>query len=188
MINDKPINDLYHYAVYTEQLCDVLRDHPDFLDNLVFPNETRTTKFKEIFIAMWYNYEVTGETIEESKTYIDNLFKKKVDYYNELLDAYETQINMLDGRLETISTTSNRDISDTTSNENIDLPNKVTSQEYITDKQKGNREHQDNYTNTINIKGRENVIELKRQYMKLLRNVYEEFAKEFEVCFITLYS
>lgn len=152
------------YTRYTITLKDLLDREPTFLDNIfVFSKEEQSNKFKKVFVGMYWNYEICGETINEFRLMLEGIFKTKVDYYQEMLDAYETQINMLDG------------VKSNALVENIDLPNKKTDKEYISSKVK---------TTTS---GGINVIELKKQYLNLLRNLYEDFSKDFMNCFIQWY-
>ena len=95
----------YQYAKYTQTLYDTLIDEPDLLDNFKFIINSRTSKFKDIFKATWNGYEIGAETVKMFKFNIENVFKQNVDYYEELLNAYDEKINMLDG----IKTTTNID-------------------------------------------------------------------------------
>ena len=44
------------YAKYTSCLYNVLDDYTNLLDNLVMSTTERTQKFKEMFIAKWFNF------------------------------------------------------------------------------------------------------------------------------------
>lgn len=261
----------YLYTRFTITLHDMLIEDPTFLDNLKMSTDERTTKLKNMFIAKWDIYEVSGETPKTAKLYIDNKFNMYKDYYEELISAYETKIEMLDGKLtsieidDTLSSTIDTNLTNTGNSsennthndngndnhfidkqdtynetntneqnknlnvENYDLPRKTTSENspstrQVQDDTTGinisidrtkNSHTQDNhtYTNsgtyentiedtrtevgkntkeetknkTITTKGQENVIELKKKYMELLRNVYLEFVNRFEPCFLSLY-
>lgn len=97
------------YAKYTSCLYNVLEDYPTLLDNLTMSTPERTQKFKEMFIAKWFNFEIGLETIGLFKLYIENRFKTKLDYYEQKLTAYETEINFLDGRKTTYTRTFTND-------------------------------------------------------------------------------
>lgn len=117
----KDSDNKYLYTRFTKTLHDILNDTPTFLDDLVLSTDDRTQKFKNMFIAKWDLYEVSGETENVAHLYIKNKFNMYKDYYEELLDAYEEKINMLDGKATEIT------ISDTlTSTENKD--DKITSE------------------------------------------------------------
>lgn len=98
------------YAKYTSCLYNILEDYPNLLENLVLSTEERTTKFKEMFVSKFFNYESGCETIGLFKLTIENLFKSHKDYYEELLDVYETKINYLDGikTIHNITNTNNK--------------------------------------------------------------------------------
>ncbi len=151
------------YAKYTQTLHDCLIDNPNLLDNLVMPSEGFTERFIETFKSMYFNYEINGETVNDFKLLLENTFTQWKYYYNEMLMAYETKINMLDGTVIDEET------------RNVDLPNRVTANEYDSDKQ---------YRTT---KGGD-VIDLKRRYMNLIRDVYKEFCNKFDTCFIQIYD
>ena len=87
-----------HYAQYTYVFIDVLNDYPDTLDNLEMDTEAHTNAFKDMLINRFYDYEIAGETYGEFKEMLERRFGQINSYYVELLDGYETKINMLDGR------------------------------------------------------------------------------------------
>ena len=194
-----PIVYPYHYAKYTMQLRDVLKLYPTILDNLHFDTEEDTNKFISMFKSKWAIYEIGGETIDEFQTFIENVFNEYKDYYEEMLRAYKTEINMLDGIKTNITfvDTKNEETELHTEgdseNKQYGLPNKTTSTDYMTSKDRVNTSGNEQYSgtttrnNTINRSGGVNVIELKREYMNLIRNLYSEFADKFQKCFITLY-
>lgn len=189
-----------HYAQYTQVFLDVMEDNPTFLDDLQLDTNEHTQKFKNALLSKWGIYEIGGETLPQFKLFLKQKFDLWKDYFIEMINAYETKINMLDGNLETITETFNKETNGTGSqnvdNEHsyIDLPNKQTTKEYISNKNKNNGTSDSSYsdneetTREITRKGRINVIELKRDYMKLIKNVYRDFVDKFEPCFITLFS
>lgn len=159
----KEMSDLY--TKYTITLRDLIDREPTFLEDIFtieFPDIKQS--FIDVFRGMYDIYEIGGETIEEFKIFLTNRFKVRYPYYKELIAAYQTSIDGYGGLYQEQEV------------DNIDLPNKVTQAEYITSKQK------------TQIKGGITAIEIKRQYMDLLRNVYEDFARDFKDCFILLYS
>lgn len=163
--------------LYTTSLMEVMAnpDYQNLFENLELDTEEQTKTFLDMFVGMYRFHEIAGETIPQFKLYIEDTFTVKKTYYQELINAYETKVNMLDG---VVTTTESDDVTD-----NIELPNKVVDPDDI-----------DKYINNRN-KGKSNGkvtsndnIDLKRRYMKLLRNVYEKFVLEFMPCFITLYN
>ena len=195
----QPIKYPYHYAKYTIQFRDVLELYPTLLDELQFTNEDDTTKFIKMLKNKWFIYEIGGETIEEFKTYLTTTFNEYIEYYEEMLNAYKTEINMLDGIKtsitydETKQQDTSLDNSGTSEDKTFGLPNKTTSTDYLTERGTINNTARETFSDTttknhsIQRTGGVNVIELKREYMNLIRNLYSEFADKFQKCFITLY-
>lgn len=179
------------YTRYTITLHDALIDNPDLLDGLVMSTADRTKKLKEMFINRWEIYEIGLETINLFKLCINNKFNTIVGFYEELLDAYETKINMLDGKKFSITTTRNKAINTNGNNENLnyDLPRTVQAESKPSSKSSSNSANNSNEdsTETITQTGNENVIELKKEYMKIIKNIYLDFAEDFKTCFLDLY-
>lgn len=191
--------DLEFYTRFTITLHDALLKEPTLLDNLTLSTTERTDKFKNFFIAKWFNYEISGETIPMFKALIENRFNTLKDYYEELITAYEIKIDMLDGKMVTITRddtkndTFNRNVNLNGENKIYDLPRTSVTENKPTQKSDiVNSNVEDSTTNktlkqTISKKGGVNVIDLKRDYMKLIRNVYIDFVTNFDTCFIDLY-
>lgn len=177
-------------------LLDALKIEPTLLDDFDFGNANRNEKFNKIFKAMYNTKSLAGETIELFKIYIDDTFNEFVDYYNELLDIYETQLNYSDGIKATRIHRDTGDSQDTAnfSNENkvIDLPNSTTEGEYITEKTKNtnNSGLHNEYSKTISesITGGVNVIDQREKMLKYIRSLYIEFAEKFKDCFAFVYA
>lgn len=191
--------DLEFYTRFTITLHDALLKEPTLLDNLTLSTTERTDKFKNFFISKWFNYEISGETIPMFKALIENRFNTLKDYYEELITAYEIKIDMLDGKMVTITRddtkndTFNRNVNLNGENKIYDLPRTSVTENKPTQKSDiVNSNVEDSTTNktlkqTISKKGGVNVIDLKRDYMKLIRNVYIDFVTNFDTCFIDLY-
>lgn len=191
--------DLEFYTRFTITLHDALLKEPTLLDNLTLSTTERTDKFKNFFISKWFNYEISGETIPMFKALIENRFNTLKDYYEELITAYEIKIDMLDGKMVTITRddtkndTFNRNVNLNGENKIYDLPRTSVAENKPTQKSDiVNSNVEDSTTNktlkqTISKKGGVNVIDLKRDYMKLIRNVYIDFVTNFDTCFIDLY-
>ena len=195
---------LNHYAKFTKVYADVLRDNPDILDNFTLDTTEHTSRFKEVFNAKYALLEISLETVDLFKEAIDNRFIIKKDYYIELINAYETRINMLDGLVTTKSGESESSESNSSTftpgvksqSTNYDLPRSTASQEHASNKTiseilegedttEGSRSLENEYGETTKSA---NAIDQKKKYMKMLRNVYEEFAREFYPCFLDMYE
>lgn len=169
------------YAKYTEIFDDYLKRFPNTLKDIIkLDTEEKSNKLIEMIYNKWYNYEVGGETPYEFEMFLKGVFNKYKDYYSELLNAYETSINWIDGITES------EDFENNTIGENDinRLPNKIVSNpnNYLTERT--NDETISRSTRTI--KGGKTQASLKVEYMEQIRNIYDEFADKFGVCFISL--
>ena len=183
---------LVFYTCFTITLHEALLKEPTLLDNLTLSTTERTDKFKNFFIAKWFNYEISGETIPMFKALIENRFNTLKDYYEELITAYERKMVTIT-RDDTKNDTFNRNVNLNGENKIYDLPRTTVAENKPTQKSDIlNSNVEDSTTNktlkqTISKKGGVNVIDLKRDYMKLIRNVYIDFVTNFDTCFIDLY-
>lgn len=177
-------------------LLDALKVEPTLLDDLDFGNEARTEKFNKIFKARYNTKSIAGETIELFKIYIDDTFNQYVDYYNELLDIYEEQLNYNDGIKATRIHRDTGDSQDTNNshseNRIIDLPNSSTTGEYDSQKTKNetNSGLHNEYSKTISetVTGGVNVVDQRKKALEFIRNLYLEFADKFKDCFAFVYA
>lgn len=178
-------NIIDRYATYTIVFKNLLELDPNFIwEELQLDTIEHTDKFKQMFISVWGLYEIGGETVPQFKDFVRLRFAEYKDYYIEKINAYEKQIDMLDGIKETYSEEIEDDA--TNNSEYIDLPNKQTSKEYISNKEKNvvNDKRSRTFTRT----GGVNVIKLKEDYLKLLQNIFKEFVDKFYTCFIQIFS
>ena len=255
-------------AVYTMSYRDVLIEQPHLLDNIVWDTIEHTDKLKEMLYAKYAIYEISGETIQEQQLFMETKFNQYKDYYAEMLAAYETEINWLDGEITTASNSEEysesgtetsggtetlthgkaiteggtdtrdltREISETTTvnrtesvtTENYDLPRSQPSENRPSSKSIVTPDGEDNttvvtpgegtdtstltyghtFTNSgtdTNSKSNElergksgestksssvkvaDLINQKERFLKLIRNLYSEFADKFKPCFLDMY-
>lgn len=256
-------------AIYTMCYKDVLEVCPTLLDQIVWDTPEHTEKLKEMLYSKYFNYEISGETIGEEKLFLTEKFNEYKDYYAEMLGAYETSIEWLDGEITSYSEESSfsEDGSETTSDDSslthghtetdsgtdtnkvereitetttiqrteevtttrYDLPRSSSSENHATQIVK---EHPDGEPNTTTVApsdgtdtssleygkvkthgGKDSterdiekttgksgesskshtakvadLINQKERYLKLIRNLYSEFADKFKPCFITMFS
>ena len=179
-------------AIYTMSLKDCLEIDPTCLDGIAWDDSDRTQALKDMVVAKFYNWEISGETIPEFKLFIKYKFEQYKDYYEEMLDAYETQINFLDGDKRTTEYEDDSVLTPRAQYEsvNYDLPRSDTSINRPTSKSTNGGV---SGTDTTHAEGARttkggNVIELKKNYLNMIRNLYEEFASKFKPCFIELWS
>lgn len=189
------MSDLKYPTSYSITLYDALNYDTSLLSGLNFTNSTYTSKFKEAFINRFGIYEIGAETIELFKVYITNRFNLNKEYFEKLLDKYTEELNETDGYYHFEEHTENYDEegegSGDTNLQNIDLPNKSTTKEYISSKNKS--ENTGRYTSTKNKtfsetrKGGVNVIDQRERILKYIRNIYLELCEKFSDCFCLLY-
>ena len=84
-------------ADFTMCYKDVLRIYPNVTENISFGTSEQTKKLLDMLYSKYAIYEISGETIQEFKLYLENKFNQYKDYYLEMISAYETQVEWLDG-------------------------------------------------------------------------------------------
>ena len=178
------MNQVKMYSKYTETFLNTLECYPDLLDDMQLDTKAHTDKFIDMLIARWGIYEIGGETIRLFQLYLNNTFNTYKDYYIEMINAYETKIEWTDG----IKTEITETINDNSANKEttIDLPNKIASVEYPSSKV--NNEGVSDKARSYIEKGGINIVELKKDYLSIIRNIYAEFVSKFNECFIALYD
>lgn len=200
-----PISDdtYKRYAKYTMVFSDVLDLFPDTLNDMALDTEEHTKRFQDMLKAKYYNYEIAGETYGEFLEMLNSRFAQYKDYYIEFINAYETKINMLDGRKTTRSVTESRtrkangsnDGRNTTNETYTDLPRSTPSQERPTNKTETSTQPHSEYTDNssdevtreASITGLDPQVELKKKYLDLIKNVYREFTEAMKPCFLTIF-
>lgn len=172
------IPNLYH-EVGNSIYSDFYTHYEDTLTDDNWPGE-RLRKLTDMIVSKYVYYEVFTEyDIDFDEVFI-NIFNTYKDYYKELIDAYETQIDFLDGSKITRTYTPRAEYE----SKNYDLPRSDSSIDRPSSKSTNGGV--DGVDTTV-VKGGD-VIELKHRYMALLRNVYEEFASKFQPLFIELFD
>lgn len=161
----------YLYTKYSITLHDLLLQEPDLLNFMILDTSAHTQEFIQMFIAYWDIYEICAETVESFKIILANTFAVHKNKYIELINAYETKINMLDGVVITEI--------DNDTRVNYELPRSATNKIDVPNSKNTNDK-------TRTTKGG-NVIELKKEYLKQIRNIYAEFANEFSDCFLHIF-
>ena len=91
------------HADYTMCYMDALVLSPDLIAGIQWDTPEHTKKLTDMIYSKFFNYEISGETIQEQKIFMTAKFNEYKDYYAELLNTYETEINWLDGIVTTAS-------------------------------------------------------------------------------------
>lgn len=189
---------------------------PEVLD---FGDDTKNKAIRDMVMDMYWNWEIAGETIGEFRGMLAHSFGVIKDYYNEIIDAYQTKINMLDGRktVTKIDSTNKNEENYTNKFENTskttgdggstdkiyDLPRSTTSENRPSGLTENRHDSASDNTasgtttsnggktstkdDTITITGGENVIQLKKEYLKLIKNIYKECANNLQKCFLDIF-
>ena len=199
------------YAKFTMTYQEAIEIDPTIAYNLTLDTQEHSEKLQNMIKDRYWNWEIGGETLGEFKAMLSHHFRTIRDYYIELIQAYETKINMLDGRLTSVVVDENTISKDTSSGtlshtgtnsgdgKNYDLPrsnatenrpssrNESSATTNTTDTSSGTTDKQGTRDKTVTTTGGENVIELKRSYLNLLRNVWLELVNELSPCFLDLF-
>ena len=163
--------------------------------DIIFGSSEQTNELINTIKTMYDYYDIGFSTITMFKRYLTNEINTKKAYYLQILNEYQKEFDYMQGyvssQTDSIIESSNSENSNTRENDFIDLPNKITSSNYITSKENSNNSSNANYvnnrSNAINKKGGVNILEQKKQYLKYIRNVYYDFAKDLRNCFAIIY-
>lgn len=196
-------------CIQTMKLVDILEYYPNILDDMVLNTEENTKLFKDMFIAHWGFHESAFDTTDLFIRRIHDYYEVHKDFYINMLNVYQREVNELDGYVETItasSTTNDKrdetstiESSATTelSNENYDYPhasgNGYKTSAVNSDSESSNTTNKTYETdndvtrNANSTNKRVNVIEQRELYYKTMKNVMLEFVKKFSPCFLMIY-
>lgn len=201
-------------ALYTQQLQTAYDTDPTIITStIVLDTPAHSQKLQEMIMNKYALWEIQGETIAEEKLLLKRCNDRHKDYFIEMLTWYETAINFLDGVKTTTSVTddtvkdeSGKSLGEyeerlITEDKHYDLPRMSASENRPSSLDRhepvdgsntnsNDWENSGTVTKTVEtlIKGGKSVIDLKREYQALIKNLYEEFANKFEPCFIRLWS
>ena len=173
----------------------------DYLTDEITSHETVTNLIDQL---KWqYSFwEICEEDAEVFLTILVNKILSYKDYYLEMLQAYAVEIDFLDGNKTVITRegTGSRNESGESSSDVVDkdylLPNKsinsgkgnLSQQREGTSGSTSSNDMSNEFEETITTLGAVNVVEAKRKYLDLIRNLYYEWAKRCEDCFLGIYS
>lgn len=141
---------------------------------------THVTKLEEEIYSKFYMYEVFVDDVSCMHNAIINIFKSYAQYYNDLLTAYETQIDALEGKKVSITYTPRSKYESKT----YDLPRSESTIDRPSSKATNGGIDGTDTTVTTDV----NALEQKKRYIGLARNVYDEFASKFVSCFIEMFD
>lgn len=149
-------------------------------------------KLLSMIYNKFYNWELYTLNEDNLKRDMHNIFFKYKDYYKEMIQAYETEIDLLESNKVTRTYEDDTEATPRTQYESktFDLPRSdPTISRPTTKTQNGGIEGSD--TNhgegTSTIVGGD-LLEMKKKYLALIRNLYDEFADKFKVLFIEMFD
>lgn len=170
----------FPFAKYSISFKEFLDENATWVaSNIAMSTTDRTNFLLEALRHMWEYYEISGETIGEFKMFFKDTFELHKAYYEEMITNYDKTFAYENGISRTVENyTEGKSI-------NVDLPNKVINADdiykYPSSGDKGNTSATTTYTNP------ELFLKLKNQYLRQVRNLYNEFAMKFSDCFIHLF-
>lgn len=192
---------------YTQKLNDLLTTNPSFIYDIVGDfASTHGTDLANTIIAMYRYYEIGDNDINIFASFIKDVYDVNKSYYEELIINYSKEYDYALNNKRVVSRQDTVD-TDTNTTENssyngkhteIELPNKVVSADYegypnalSKDNETSNKnkvlDGTIQRTSTTTTEYNNEFLELKKQYLQQIRNVYEEFAKKFKECFYIIY-
>lgn len=191
----------WYSSTVTEQssttwLQNLLSDLADITSSEIAP------KLVQMLRAKYDYHEICDE---DSQIFFNLLINKIItykDYYMELLAAYNTQINFLDGKKTVVTREDDSNGSGSSSGSNsstgkgYELPNKtindglgnLSNANTSTGENENESSYEDHSEGTLTTIGDVDVVDAKRRYLDLIRNLYSEWADKVYDCFIGLYN
>ena len=168
------------YTKYTMTYKEFCSFNQEWIDEVIsLSTSEKSQKLKDAIYNTFAIYEISGETIGEFKEFFKDTFNLHKDYYEELITNYEKEFDYASAiRSKSGSKTTNQDIE-------VELPNKVIDEDdiykYPNNGSKGTVQSENWNDNPSEF------IRLKNQYLRQIRNCYNEFAMKFSDCFIHIY-
>ena len=140
----------------------------------------------EVFNAMWDVYEISGETIGEQEMFLEGIYKMHYRYYKEVLTNYMKEWDYSTGGRKI--TDYSKSGSNNSEGISVDLPNKKIDADIYAYPNNGDKTKSESSSSgqTV-VTDTSAFIQLKRDYLDQIRNVFEEFAGRFDNCFLMLY-
>ena len=190
---------------YNEFLAAITTDFGQFAEEM-----------KTVLYARWHEYEIAGETVGEQGDFILQTYYENRSYYKEMFDNYYKQFDYATTGLRKVvemhsTNTNTGSVVDDGSSSNtdetrgihVDLPNKQIDPDdiytYPSDADKSNSESSTSNHNTRDIENQgasdttntyvdnTRFLEMKARALRLIRNLYLDFAEKFSDCFIHIF-
>lgn len=187
------LSDAYEPAntIFYETFCE---EHPTFREDFVqymkskgsslslnvLGDASKCADLEDIIYAKFYMWEIWTKDKDSFLKSLHTTFDKWCRYYDEMLDAYFTQINALEGDKRKLEYTPRAEYE----NKLYDLPRSEANIDRPTTRARnGGVEGKDTTEET-----KVNAVEQKAKWLMLIRNLWDEFAEKFKPCFIELFD
>lgn len=179
------------YTMFYETFCE---EHDTFRADFVRYMKTKGSSLNLDIMGAQENCETLEDVIyakfymwEIWTTHNDSFFKslmttfdKWCRYYDEMLGAYLTQINAMDGDKRTQAYTPRAEYE----NKLYDLPRSESNIDRPTTRARNGGVSGTDTT----IETKVNAVEQKAKWLMLIQNIWDEFAEKFRPCFIELFD
>lgn len=192
-------------ANYTTLLKDIDSEKLQAIQTLMNGFTTNSGLY-DMFMSVYRFYEINDKDEDIFVQCVTDTYNEYHDYYKELFDNYTkaydfaTQNKRTTTRTDTSQSAKQEIVSNTNNGktEHFDLPNKTVSSPdgYLDEVTKdsgtntttGSTNGSNNYGSEVITQYDNEFLDLKRQYLNQIRNVYHEFCDKFKDCFIQIYS
>lgn len=183
-----------YQQTYELSLFDILDDN-----NVT---ETNARKLIEMLKLKYSYWEICEDDNDTFLILLTNKILAYRDYYQEIIDAYNTQINFLDGKKTVVTREDDSNGSGSSSGSNsstgkgYELPNKtindglgnLSNANTSTGENENESSYEDHSEGTLTTIGDVDVVDAKRRYLDLIRNIYAEWASKCEDCFLGIFN
>ena len=177
------------YATFTMTFLEFRKICPDRVHNIFknFGTGEEVELLEKVFNGIWDFNEISGETINQEILFLTNVYNQHFSYYREMLDNYKKEYDYATGNVKT--TTFSRSGESDTQGISVDLPNKkVDPDDIYSYPDSGDKSHGSSSSEgTTTVVDSGAILQLKREYMEQIRNVYQEFSNMFSDCFLHIF-
>ena len=163
------------------------------------PDENKGTILMGKFISQWGMYEVNSLDeidyidkngyVRHSNVFVYSVyetFTNRINYYRQLLEAYEKEYNFEEG-LTVTQTSSTTETGRTNGSEKqYDLP-RSGGESKPSNSASSTADVNNQASTTVTRTDKSRFINLRTQYMNKVRDLFRDFALEFYECFILVY-
>lgn len=163
--------------------------------NTIVDLDTYSDGFIKTFNSMYWFNNINFVDEDEFWAYITRVFEANKDTFLKKITKYEELLDESKGYYRDETITENGESSATGSsdgsNSHIDLPNRTTQNNYVSDKNnvESSFDNSGDYSKTITTqrKGGVNIIDQRERVIKYYRNMFIEMCETFKDAFLKIY-